>query len=95
MQVSYNYYKNKIINTLPNVLDNILQQWNKIYKDLYINITYNKDNFKSSINELYITANTYNELYISDILYDNINSVIERLKKILIIQINIIIISSI
>ena len=81
LKTTYKYYNNKINNILPETLDKILKQWENIYKDIYKNITDNKDNFKYSINEFYITAYTYFELYNNNISFNYINSIIEKLKN--------------
>ena len=59
LNASYNYYEKEITNILPNVLNNILEEWKIIYDDLYKNITDNKIYFKSLVNEFYYILELY------------------------------------
>ena len=81
LKITYVKFNNKIENILPKSLNSISEQWKMLYDDIYKNISLNKDNFKSTINELYFTSLNYFELYKQNISYDYINSVIEKLKN--------------
>ena len=81
LNASYNYYEKEITNILPNVLNNILEEWKIIYDDLYKNITDNKIYFKSLVNEFYIISSNYIENYKNNKFYNYINSIIFKIKN--------------
>ena len=78
---SYNYFKNKITNLLPNELNDIKTQWENSYEQIYNDIITNKNKFKSSIFEFYLVGNFYQQAYSQSISYDYLESVIDKLKN--------------
>ena len=78
---SYNYYKNKITNNLPNELNNIIEQWKNAYDEIYNIINSNKDKFKSSILEFYLLGKAYQQTYTQNISYDYGESIVDKLKN--------------
>ena len=78
---SYNYYKNKIQNTLPKELTNNLEQWATAYDQLYDSINTNKNNFKSSVYEFAYLATFYLATYKQNISYDYSETIVDKLKN--------------
>ena len=78
---SYNYFKNKISNILPNELDNIKSQWENSFNELYNNIDSNKEKFKSSIYEFFLIGNFYHQAYSQNIAYDYSELIVDKLKN--------------
>ena len=78
---SYIYFKNKIENTLPNELNNILEQWKNIYDEIYNVTDLNKDKFKSSVYDFFYLGNYYLQTYTQNISYSSGEIVIEKLKN--------------
>ena len=81
LNASYNYFKNKISHLLPTELNDITEQWKEAYDQLYNDINTNKDNFKSSVFELFYMANFYLQTYMQNISYGYGKSIVERLKN--------------
>ena len=81
LTASYNYYKNKITNNLPNELNNIIEQWKNTYDEIYNDINSNKDKFKSSILEFYSLGIAYQQTYIQNISYEYFESIVDKLKN--------------
>jgi len=81
LTASYNYYKNKITNNLPNELNNIIEQWKNAFDEIYTDINSNKDKFKSSIFEFYSLGITYQQTYIQNISYEYGESIVDKLKN--------------
>ena len=81
LQASYDYFEKEIKNVLPNTLNNILEQWENKYDDIYENITKNKLYFKSSISEFYKIASTYFDMNNNNIFNNFINFVVDKLKN--------------
>ena len=78
---SYNYFKNKIANILPNELDEILQQFQNIYEGIYKDIDNNRDNFKSSVQDFFYMGNIYLQIYTQNISYGYGESIVQKLKN--------------
>ena len=78
---SYSYYKNEILNLLPEELNNILNEWKIVYDAFYENITLNREKLKYSINEFYIIASSYFQIYLKNISYEYIDTIVEKLKN--------------
>ena len=78
---SYNYYKNKIINILPTELNDITEEWKGAYDQVYNDINSNKDNFKSSVFEIYYISLFYIQAYTQNISYGYGKSIVEKLKN--------------
>ena len=78
---SYNYYKKELNEKLPTELNSILEQWktlfNKVYKDIEINI----NTFKYPIDEFSTLALIYYEFYRQNISYSYSDFVVEQLKS--------------
>ena len=78
---SYNYYKNELNEKLPTELNSILEQWktlfNKVYKDIEINI----NKFIYPIEEFSTLALIYYEFYRQNISYSYSDFVVEQLKS--------------
>ena len=78
---SYNYYKNELNERLPTELNSILEQWktlfNKVYKDIEINI----NKFKYPIEEFSTLALIYYEFYRQNISYSYSDFVVEQIKS--------------
>ena len=81
LQETYKYYKSEITDALPNTLNTILIKWKDIYEELYNNITNNKNNFKSPLNNLYIAASSLIDIYNLNISNNFIESIIDKLKN--------------
>ena len=81
LNASYNYYKNKITNTLPTELNNILEEWKNAYDTLYNDINSNKDNFKSPANEFVNLASFHVQIYSQEIAYGYGNLIVEKIKN--------------
>ena len=78
---SYNYFKNKIHDILPNELNEIKNQWSDAYDQIYNDINSNKENFKSSIFEFFYLGNFYLQTYSQNISYGFGESIVEKLKN--------------
>ena len=81
LQASYDFFKNKINNILPDELNNIKNQWENTYDEIYEEINSNKDKFKSEGNILLNVPLYFNELYKRNMSYDYGASVVEKLKN--------------
>ena len=81
LNASYNYYKNKITNNLPNELNNIIEQWKNTYDEIYNDINSNKDKFKSTIIEFFLLGSVYQQTYIQNISYEYGESIVDKLKN--------------
>ena len=77
---SYNYYKNKIMNILPNELNNFIDEWSNGYEEIYNILESNITEFKSSISEFYYLGIVYKETYIQNISYDYGELIAEKYK---------------
>ena len=78
---SYNYFKNKLTNSLPNELNNIKTQWENTYDKIYDDINTNKDKFKSSIFEFFLVGNFYQQAYSRTISYDYLELIVDKFKN--------------
>ena len=78
---SYNYYQSNIKNIIVPLLNNISFQWNQYFKDLYIDIRNNLDNFKSSINELSNMAELYLSIFNTNITQNYFDSIEKHQKS--------------
>ena len=78
---SYNYFKNKINNTLPTELDNIIEDWKNAYDEVYNNIDSNKEKFKSKVFEFFYLGSFYYQVYCQNISYSYSESIVEKLKN--------------
>ena len=78
---SYNYFKNKSDDILPEELNKIKEQWKNAYEEVYNDINSNKDNFKSSVFEFFYLGNFYQQTYAQNISYGFGESVMEKLKN--------------
>ena len=78
---SYNYYKNKINNVLPDVLNEIIIKWENAYDEIYNAVEANKDKFKSSVFEFFYLGSFYLQVYSQNISYDNVETIVEKLKN--------------
>ena len=78
---SYNYFKNKSDDILPEELNKIKEQWKNAYEEVYNDINSNKDNFKSSVFEFFYLGNFYQQTYAQNISYGFGESVVEKLKN--------------
>lgn len=85
---SYNYFKNKIHDILPNELSEIKKQWSDAYDQIYNDINSNKESFKSSIFEFFYLGNFYLQTYSQNISYGFGESIVEKLKNELTYTIN-------
>ena len=81
LQETYKYYKSEIMDALPNTLNTILIKWKDIYEELYNNITNNKNNFKSPLNNLYIAASSLIDIYNLNISSNYIETIVDKLKN--------------
>ena len=78
---AYNYFKNKIENTLPNELNDILIQWKNFYDEIQKDLNSNKENFKSSVFEFFYLSNFYLQTYVQNISYGYGESIVEKMKN--------------
>ena len=81
MSASYTYYKDKITNILPTELNDITEEWKGAYDQVYNDINSNKDNFKSSVFEIYYISLFYIQAYTQNISYGYGKSIVEKLKN--------------
>ena len=81
LQSSYNFFKNKITNKLPNILDGIKTQFANVIDNLYEEINLNKNNFKSSLDEFFYVATYYTSTYAQNISYDYGELIVDKLKN--------------
>ena len=81
LQTSYDYFKNKITNLLPNELNNILNQWSNVFDQTYEDINSNKNKLKSSVEEFSYIAIFYSATYTQNISYDYGEAIVEKLKN--------------
>ena len=81
LTASYNYFKNKITNTLPNELNDIIEQWKNAYDETYSDLESNKNNFKSSIFEIYLIGSLYRQIYCQKIAYSYGDLIVNKLKN--------------
>ena len=78
---SYNYYKNLLSSTLPNTLNDILDEIKSIYDNVYEKINLNKNKFKSTIYEFYGLSSLYSQIIISNITYNYGDSINQKCKN--------------
>ena len=81
LMASYNYFKNKINNTLQTELDNIIEDWKNAFDEVYNNIDSNKEKFKSQVNEFFYLGSFYYQTYCQNISYSYSESIVEKLKN--------------
>ena len=78
LKSSYNYYKKELIQKLPIELQSILEQFTKLFNDVYKDIEDNINNFKYPIWEFNYLSIIYHSFYSQSISYFYSDSIIEQ-----------------
>ena len=81
LSASYNYFKNKVDNTLPGELTTIIEQWKAAYDQIYNDLDSNKNDFKSTFLDFYYIGSFYIQAYYQNISYSYGESIVEKLKN--------------
>jgi hypothetical protein len=81
LSASYNYFKNKVDNTLPGELTTIIEQWKAAYDQIYNDLDSNKNDFKSAFLDFYFIGSFYIQTYYQNISYSYGESIVEKLKN--------------
>ena len=78
---SYNYFKNELVQKIPNELDDILLKWNEVYDKIDEDLNTNLNKFKSNIREFGLLGSFYYETYRENISYEYVESIIQKRKN--------------